>query len=152
MNQILTRIDVCSYTDFINLFRSFSGYKLFPLVSSFLESANQIDENPISHTIYYDKNDNPIAIIGTLSVLSDVEYKSIYVFEINKNYLHKGLGTLIFKDFIDEKENYVLFVSSKDLIKFYKQFGFEITEQNKPYTMIKRATLKMEIYNGRQSF
>ncbi len=114
----MKRLDLEKASDLLNHI----DLNQFPLIQHYLDYDDcYLDDNWIKYSIYYDENDEPVAVIAKR--LPEEQIGHILILEVDKDLLGKGIGKQVVLDYMKSKEYWELW-SVENAEGFYKKLGF----------------------------
>ena len=115
----MKRTDLNSTSELLN----YIDLNQFPLVKHYLDYDDcYSDDNWIRYSIYYNENDEPVAVIAKR--LPEEQIGHILILEVNKDLLGKGIGKQVVLDYMKGKEYWELW-SVENAEGFYRKLGFK---------------------------
>lgn len=115
----MKRLDLEKASDFLNHI----DLNQFPLIQHYLDYDDcYSDDNWIKYSIYYDENDEPVAVIAKR--LPEEQIGHILILEVDKDQHSKGIGKNVILDYMKDKEYWELW-SVENAEGFYRKLGFK---------------------------
>lgn len=115
----MKRLDLEKASDLLNHI----DLNQFPLIQHYLDYDDcYSDDNWIKYSIYYDENDEPVAVIAKR--LPEEQIGHILILEVDKDQHSKGIGKNVILDYMKDKEYWELW-SVENAEGFYKKLGFK---------------------------
>lgn len=95
----------------------------YPLIRHYLDYDDcYTDDNWIKYSIYYDENEEPVAVIAKR--LPEEQIGHILILEVDKDQHSRGIGKNVILDYMKDKEYWELW-SVENAEGFYKKLGFK---------------------------
>ena len=115
----MKRLDLEKASDLLNHI----DLNQFPLIQHYLDYDDcYSDDNWIKYSIYYDENDEPVAVIAKR--LPEEQIGHILILEVDKDQHSKGIGKNVILDYMKDKEYWELW-SVENAEGFYRKLGFK---------------------------